>query len=87
MILRTLFASSLLMALSEPTAQWYTFAVLTPLGFMDLLRPIELMKLRAEVVRLPQSEWEPRVLVLRLVEPKNKACLGRYQFTTMTNQS
>ena len=82
LILRTLFASTLLMALSESTAQWYTFAVLIRLGFMGLLRPIELMKLRAEDVRLPQSQWESRVLSLRLVEPKNKACLGRYQFIT-----
>ena len=71
------------MVLSEPTAQWYTVAVLIRLVFMGFLRPIELMKLRAEDVRLPQSEWEPRVLVFRLVEPKNKACLGRYQVTTI----
>ena len=73
LILRTLFAPTLLMALSEPTAQWYTFAVLIRLGYVGPLRPIELMKLCAEDVRLPQSEWESRVLVLGLVEPKNKA--------------
>ena len=69
LILRTLFASTLLMALSEPAAQWYIFAVLIRLSFMGFLIPIELMKLRAEDVRLPQSEWEARVLVLRLGEP------------------
>ena len=83
LILRTMFATALMLALAEPTAQWYTFAVLLRLGFCGLLRPIELMKLKAEDVRLPQSEWEPRVIVLRLVEPKNEACLGRYQFTTI----
>ena len=83
LIMRTLFASTLLMALSEPTPQWYTFTVLIRLGFTGLLKPVELMKLRAEDVRPSQSEWEPRVPVHRLVEPKNKACLGRYQFTTI----
>ena len=83
LILRTLFASTLLMALSELTAQWYTFEVLIRFGFMGLLRPIELMKLRAEDVWLSQSEWEPRVLFLRLVEPKNMSGLGRYQFTSI----
>ena len=83
LILRTMFAAALLQAQAEPTAQWYCFAVLIRLGFAGLLRPIELMKLRAEDVRLPQSDWEPRVVVLRLVEPKNKSCLGRYQFTTI----
>ena len=83
LILRTMFATALSQALADPTAQWYCFAVLIRLGFVGLLTPIEIMKLKAEDVRLPQSEWEPRVVVLRLVEPKNKSCLGRYQFTTI----
>ena len=72
LILRTMFAAALLQAQAEPTAQWYCFAVLIRLGFAGLLRPIELMKLRAEDVRLPQSDWEPRVVVLRLVEHKKR---------------
>ena len=79
----TLFVSTRLMALAEPTAHWLTFAFLFPVGLHGTPQTIELMKLRAEDVRLPQSEWEPRVIVPRLVEPKNKAYPGRYQFTTI----
>ena len=85
LILRSMFATALLFALDEPTVHWYVFAVLLRLGHAGLLRPIELMKLTAEDIRLPQSQWEPQVAVLRLVEPKNKSCLGRYQFTTIND--
>ena len=41
------------------------------------------MELTAADVRVLQSSWEPQAVVLRLTEPKNNSCLGRFQFTSI----
>ena len=89
LLLRSMFATAVGLALAETAhaCHWFVFAILIRVGFAGLLRPGELMKLTAADVRLPQSEWEPGVVILRLMEPKNKSCLGRYQFTSIHDES
>ena len=62
------------------TLTWFSFAVLVRLGFDCLLRPAEILKLTVADVRLPRSQYEPRVVVIRLRDTKNRASLGRFQF-------
>ena len=62
------------------TLSWFSFAILLRLGFECLLRPAEIFKLTVADVRLPKSKYEPRVVVIRLRDTKNRASLGRFQF-------
>ncbi len=81
-ILRAMFALALTFGVSnsKDAHLWFSFAVCLRLGFAALLRPSELTKLRVGDLRLPRSQWEPFTLVVTLLDPKNKASLGRYQF-------
>ena len=85
LVLRSMFATALTCAIQEPAhcCHWFVFAILIRIGCSGLLRLGELMKLTAADVRVPQSSWEPQAVVLRFTEPKNKSCLGRFQFTSI----
>ena len=84
-LVRAMFTTALTCALREPGRAhlWIAFAVLLRVGFTGLLRPAEITKLRFVDIRLPKSAWEPFTAVLTLLEPKNKASLGQYQFVLL----
>ena len=84
-VLRAMFITALLFASEEPhnAALWYSFAVLVRVGHEGLLRPGEMTELRAADFRLPQSAWEPLVAVVTILDAKNRASLGRYQFVLL----
>ena len=88
-LLHAMFSTALAMAFenSREACLWMAFGILLRVGFVGLLRPKELVNCRACDVRLPRTRWEPKSVVLRLVEPKNKASLGRYQFVLIKDAS
>ena len=83
-LLRAFFAYAIARALEcgkdLETLSWFSFAVLVRVGFDCLLRPAEIFKLTVADIRLPKSLYEPRVVVIRLSDTKNRASLGRFQF-------
>ena len=90
-LLRAFFVFSLAEALTSSkdldTLSSFAFAILVRLGFHCLLRPAELLKLTAGDIRLPVSAYEPRRAVVRLLDPKNRSSLGRFQFVMVDDES
>ena len=89
-IMRAFFTFSLAEALAASkdldTLSAFSFAILVRLGFHCLLRPAEILKLTAGDVRLPVSAYEPRRAVIRLIDPKNRSSLGRFQFVMVDDE-
>jgi len=81
-LVRAIFAMSIAEALaaSSGALEMVSFAVLVRVGFECLLRSGEIVKLLVGDIRLPQSRYEPRVAVVTLRDPKNRAAMGRFQF-------
>ena len=61
--------------------EWLRFAVALELGFFGLLRPGEILQLRACSISLPDS-WifAPVGVVVRIEAPKNRRHMSRHQF-------
>ena len=89
-LVRAFFSYSLAEALScskdLDVLSAFSFAILVRLAFHCLLRPAELLKLTAADFRLPASAYEPRVAVVRLTDPQNRATLGRFQFAMVEDE-
>ena len=64
-VLRALVATALVW-------RWPHLAVIMVLGFFGLLRPCELIGLRRQDVVLPSDSFEPKVLYLRVGQPKTR---------------
>lgn len=63
------------------TSLWYIFGALVNLAFFALLRPGELMKLKASDVTLPNSvSLGAAFSVIRIERPKNARQMGQQQF-------
>ena len=89
-IMRAFFVFSLAEALAASTdldtPSAFSFAILVRLGFHCLLRPAEILKLTAGDIRLPVSAYEPRRVVIRLMDPKNRSSLGCFQFVMVDDE-
>ena len=88
LILDSLFACGLMFGLSHPRfARLYICGVvLLKVGFEALLRPQELLRLRARDVSFVRFEGKLSV-VLAISEPKNRGAFGASQFARVQNQS
>jgi len=60
-------------------------AVLIRLGFFGLLRPGEIGKLKRRDLKLGTLADGMQVAIVALIDPKNRAAMGRAQFTTISD--
>ena len=74
--------------LLEPSdSLWLCFSIAIRFGFFGLLRPGEILRLRATDVMVRPCAADQLVAVMVLVSPKNKRSLGLQQFCTIRDQN
>ena len=66
---------------------WMCMFVLLRVGFFGLLRPTEVVNLRARDVSLPEPSEAEGVLVIGLHDPKNRLFMGRNQFAPIRDEA
>jgi hypothetical protein len=91
-ILEALCKFSLLAALSLDTKNslvWWNFAVMLRVGFYGLLRPKEIYRVTRNLTRVPglRSFLSVKVAVLTIVDPKNRAHMGRLQVRMIKDET
>ena len=59
--------------------EWLIFGITLRVGWWGLLRPGEIFKLRRKDMRWPTSKLHPNVLVVTILDPKNRNFMGRMQ--------
>ena len=84
-LLNAVFVYAWLAALENPliASELITCVILARVGFLGLLRPVEIARLVREDVRLPTLASQSSVALLALRGPKNRRYMGRAQFSVL----
>ena len=84
MVMKAVCYYGVMMALmydQSRSAAWFSFVVTIRMGFYALMRPIEFLSILKSHIKLP-SPWTPsgaRTAVCKIIDPKNRAFMGRVQ--------
>ena len=85
-VLQALFGVLLDCAIKAPAgATWTTVAILTRVAFFGLLRPGEMLKLRRCDLKFMTRDDQSEVLIIGILDPKNRSAMGRTQFATIAD--